>query len=319
MFALAHFSDPHLPLPEVSVADLLSKRLTGYLSWQNKRRHIHVPQALETVLADIRASAPNHIALTGDIANISLPQEFEQAARWLAGLAGPHDLTVVPGNHDRYVAIAWADSLALWADYMSGDRPLVSAGSEGFPFVRRRGPVALIGLSTAIATPPFSARGRLQASQISALADLLPRLAEEGLCRIVLIHHPPHARGASWRKELADGPALRQVLRQHGAELLLHGHNHRTELACVEGPAGAIPVLGAISASAAHDSPYGRAGWNLIRIDRQHEGWRFRIEHRRLTESGKGCEAYASFDLMVAAPVADARPQTATHQGAVPQ
>jgi len=84
MFRLAHLSDPHLPMPPARAAQLLNKRVTGYYNWWRHRVHLHVPQALAGIVADIKAQKPDHIALTGDLVNVALPQEFRRAAEWLA-------------------------------------------------------------------------------------------------------------------------------------------------------------------------------------------------------------------------------------------
>ena len=41
------------------------------------------------------------------------------------------------------------------------------------------------------------------------------------------------------------------MIRRVGCEAILHGHNHRSEIARIAGPSGAVPVLGVTSASAA--------------------------------------------------------------------
>ena len=82
MFTLAHLSDPHLPMPEARPGQLLNKRATGYFNWWRNRVDIHRPEALAGIVADIKAKQPDHIALTGDLVNVSLPQEFARAAEW---------------------------------------------------------------------------------------------------------------------------------------------------------------------------------------------------------------------------------------------
>ncbi len=62
-----------------------------------------------------------------------------------------------------------------WGDYMCGDD-----GVQRFPFLRRRGDVALIALSTGLPTGPFMATGRLGARQLARLAELLEQT--DGLC-----------------------------------------------------------------------------------------------------------------------------------------
>jgi 3',5'-cyclic AMP phosphodiesterase CpdA len=263
VFVLAHLSDPHLaPLPAPRWSELAGKRATGFLNWQRKRRLVHRSEVLARVVADLKAQAPDHIAVTGDLVNIALADEYPPAAAWLAGLGPPRDVTVVPGNHDAYVRAAVRHPAAHWGDYMRGDD-----GADGFPFLRRRGPLALIGLSSAVPTAPFTATGRLGSAQIAALAALLDRSRREGLFRVVLIHHPPLSKPARRFKRLVDGAALRAVLAQHGAELVLHGHDHEHALVHLDGPQRPIPVMGVPSASAAPPGDHDAAGYNLYRID----------------------------------------------------
>src|SRR6476620_8012621 len=104
MFILAHLSDPHLaPLPKPHWRELVNKRLTGYINWRRKRRFIHHPAVLTKIIADLKAHAPDHIAVTGDIANIGLRAEFERGREWLDGLGSDAKVSFVPGNHDIYV------------------------------------------------------------------------------------------------------------------------------------------------------------------------------------------------------------------------
>jgi 3',5'-cyclic AMP phosphodiesterase CpdA len=85
MFTLAHLSDPHLaPLPAPRLRELAGKRMTGFINWRRKRRFIHDPAILAEIVADMRAQSPDHIAVTGDIANIGLPAEYVHGRVWLA-------------------------------------------------------------------------------------------------------------------------------------------------------------------------------------------------------------------------------------------
>src|SRR5262249_58367145 len=118
-----------------------------------------------------------------------------------------------------------------------------------FPFVRRRGPLALIGLSSALPTAPFFASGKLGADQITRLAALLPRLAD--CFRVVLIHHPPLGH-RPWHKRLVDATPFLEVLAAHRAELVLHGHDHQHSLHWVDWTGGRIPIIGVPFGSAAH-------------------------------------------------------------------
>jgi 3',5'-cyclic AMP phosphodiesterase CpdA len=290
MFTLAHLSDPHLPMPQASALQLCNKRATGYLNWWRNRVRIHVPEALAGIVADIRASRADHVALTGDLVNVSLPEEFRRAAGWLAEFDGPDRITVIPGNHDAYVHVAWKETLGLWGAYMAGDDESPLEGFDAFPTLRRRGEVALIGMSSAVPKLPLMATGTLGEPQIGRAERLLTDLAREGLCRVVLIHHPP-VDGQSRFKRLTDATPFQAMIRRVGCELVLHGHNHRSESHRIAGPMGPVPVLGVASASAAPDSKYGRARYHLIRIERVEGGWRFEVELRALNVRGDSCDA----------------------------
>jgi 3',5'-cyclic AMP phosphodiesterase CpdA len=86
--------------------------------------------------------------------------------------------------------------------------------------------VALIALSSAIPTMPFIAAGKIGSAQRALLADALDRLKGANLFRVVLIHHPPLRVQAGWHRGLRDAGRVTKVLKRHGAELVLHGHNH---------------------------------------------------------------------------------------------
>jgi 3',5'-cyclic AMP phosphodiesterase CpdA len=282
MFTLAHLSDIHLaPLPAPRVGELAGKRVTGYINWLRKRRFAHDRATLDALIADLKAQAPDHIALTGDIANIALEAEFVRGRRWLQQLDSFKNVSFVPGNHDAYVrqAVRYASQ---WTPYMTGDD-----GTVGFPYVRRRGPLALIGLSTAVSTAPFMATGRLGRAQIDALAPLLDALKAEGLFRVILIHHPPIS-AAKPHKRLTDAAGLMKVIASHGAELLLHGHDHVHMLNSLHGPNGTrVPAVGVPSASAAPGLSRDGAAYNLYAIDGEPGAWRCEMMSRGVGADGE--------------------------------
>jgi 3',5'-cyclic AMP phosphodiesterase CpdA len=286
MFTLAHLSDPHLaPLPRPGWRDLIGKRVTGYINWQRKRRFVHDAHVLGRLVADMKAQGADHIAVTGDIANIALPEEFARGRRWLDRLGAPRDVSFVPGNHDIYVPEAANLALHAWGAHMASDN-----GTSGFPYLRRRGPVALIGLSSGVPTAPFLASGQLGAPQLARLAALLDATGDGGLFRIVLIHHPPVSEAAP-HKRLRDADALLHVIAEHGAELLLHGHDHLNMLNWLAGPAGSrVPAVGVPSASAAPGTGKDAAGYNLYRIDGAAGAWRCEAVSRCVAPGGDVAE-----------------------------
>ena len=137
MFRLAHISDIHLgPLPDVTYRELASKRVIGYVNWQRNRRRAltegHAgqpssPTLLRRSLTIWRSPATSSIWR-------STPSS-ELARIWLETLGKPHDVSVVPGNHDAYVPGAFDKACRLWAPWMSGD------GHAGRLSGERRSPI----------------------------------------------------------------------------------------------------------------------------------------------------------------------------------
>ncbi len=280
MFTLAHLSDLHIA-SQPRLAQLVSKRGLGFINWQRKRKHVHRTQIIDAITRDLKAQTLDHIAVTGDLVNLSLPDEYARARQWLGTLGSPRDVTVVPGNHDVYLRAAEQYPSTFWGDYMRGDD-----GLDRFPFLRRRGEVALIGLSTGVPTGPFTATGRLGRSQIARLAELLDQTS--GSFRVVLIHHPPTSPLRRHLRRLTDAAAFRQVLADKGAELLIHGHDHRRALVWLDGPNGTkIPSVGVPSASAS--APHGDedgAGYNLFHIGGTAGNWRCELIARQRNADG---------------------------------
>lgn len=304
-FTLAHFSDPHLgPLPPAGWRSLANKRLSGFLSWTRNRVKIHRSDILALLTDDLARQPVDHVAITGDLINISLPGEFSAAAAWLRTIGTPDRVTVIPGNHDAYVNVAWSQSLALWADYMRGARTptgpeTLPASMTDFPFIRRLGPIALVGTSTALPMPVFVAAGRLGPAQCDRLRAQLTQLGTEGLFRVVLIHHPPFGGGAYKRKALLDAAKFQAVLAEAGAEMVIHGHTHVSGLARATTPAGTIPVIGVPSASAIAAGHKDPARYHLYRIERTADSWSLDVEIRGLNAAADGFERQGSMALTI--------------------
>jgi 3',5'-cyclic AMP phosphodiesterase CpdA len=285
MFVLAQLSDLHLAL-QPRLIELAGKRGLGFINWHRGRKHIHRVEALDAIVRDLKTIAVDHIAVTGDLVNLSLPSEYACARTWLEKLGTPHDVTVIPGNHDAYVRQARAGPAKYWGDYLRGDD---GAAAGTFPFLRRRGPLSLIALSSAVPTGPFMATGTLGDAQLARLAEMLKANSET--FRVILVHHPLATPSNRYLRRLTDAAALRRVLTECGAELVLHGHDHHRAVAWFDGPAGKIPAVGVASASARF--PHGhenRAGYNLFHIDGELGQWRCEMIARERAENGSVAE-----------------------------
>ena len=273
-FRFAQLSDPHLTsLVGVRPATLRDKRLLGWLSWRRRRRRRHDPAVLAGLVEDARRAGIEHWAITGDLTHIGLPAELEEAGRWLESLGSAAAVSAIPGNHDLYVADPAGRMHARWAPWMRSDD-----GRAGFPWLRLRGPAALLGLDSAWAAGALMATGALGRAQLDRLDGLLEAAGRAGYLRVVLVHHAPLPGLDPWRKRLVDAAGLEAVLRRRGAELVLHGHGHALRLHHMA--SAAIPVLQAPSASATAGAGAHRAAWIDCRLERNAGARRVEIEVR---------------------------------------
>ena len=284
MFTLAHVSDPHLgPLPKVRLRELASKRAFGYVNWRGNRTRTFEERYLIALIDDLHKAKPDHTAVTGDLVNLGLEAEYDTALAWLHALGEPEDVTVVPGNHDAYVARAIAHYSTKWLPFACDDHP---QKNMAFPFVRRRGPLAIIGMSTAVPTAPLMATGRVEEDQAMKLGEALDATGREGLCRVVLIHHPPTKSSTSWGRRLVGARHVRAAIEHFGAELVLHGHNHKTSVSEIDGLDSAVPVVGAAALSI---MPHGRhkgGAYNLFRIKGNRRPFRIEMTVRGFATDG---------------------------------
>lgn len=279
MVRIAHFSDPHIgPLPKPHWRDLMGKRLTGYLNWRRGRAEHHRMDILDRLLDDIVRAGVDHVAVTGDLINIGLADEYKAARTFLWRVGPPERVSFVPGNHDAYMRETVPGIVHHWRPWFLSDGVAESDGGYAFPFTRVRDRVALIGVNSGVPTAPFLATGFLGGRQIAALADELEATGRQGLARLVLIHHPPFDIG--FQKRLGDHQELAAMLAKVGAEAVLHGHTHKGTLRELRGPSGPIPVIGVPSASAAPGGRHEPAAWNLVTVDGEPGAWRIDVERR---------------------------------------
>ncbi len=296
---LAHFSDPHLSHePRLRLRERFSKRQLSAWSWQRARREIQTGGVLQALLADLRQYHPDHIAITGDITNFSLHEEFAAAADWLKTLGEPEAVSIVPGNHDALVKVDAADGLGRWQPWMSADRDRSPAPQ--WPYVRIRSDIALIGLNSARPTWPALASGIIGADQLARLEPILSELGARGLFRIVLLHHPLADGAVSARKALRDRAALREVLARAGAELVLHGHARDARFDTIAGPIAPILCLGLPSSSAIPNPKDEGARWHHLSIRRLDAGlWEMYVEARLWNPQSNRFERGGAYSMRV--------------------
>ncbi len=282
-------SDIHLPtyLADAMPPHLLAnKRLFSWLSWFTNRRHIHKKSVTDSLVKEVLAAAPDHIMVTGDLINLSLPAEYERAVEWLHSLGPADTVSAIPGNHDLVVdTSATRAGMASYAPFMRGDDAKDEAGPETgeslqFPYARRRGDVVFIGLSTAMQTPIGWCSGALIEAQGDKLRTILQDAGRDNLCRIIALHHPP-AGPQKRHGGLEDNKEFAAIISEFGAELILHGHTHRPTMHTLKGPKGPVPVMGICSLSVQPGNKHPTGCWNEYSLYREGEVWKIDLKMHR--------------------------------------
>ena len=297
-WVLAHLSDLHLARTAgLRLHDLHGKRLLGWLRWQLKRRFRQNEGLLTTLACELQQNSPDHIAITGDLCHLSLVAEFGAARDWLASLGDPARCSLVFGNHDQYVATDWAHSCGLLLPWLQGDAHHAPENRPAqldtlFPLLQRRGSVALISLNSARPTTLHLASGKIGREQLDRLQQVLIELKGQQLFRILLLHHPPTQDTGvfSRRRGLDDGPELRALLAEHGVELILSGHTHRSASGVLPGPHGPIPLFGAPSITSVESDEHKRSSYYLFTICPAQDGstgWTIAVRHRLLAANAQ--------------------------------
>lgn len=254
---------------------------------------------LGNVTDAIRDLAPDHLAITGDLVNIGLDAEIAAASAWLNQHFDPQKTSLVPGNHDAYVRGALAKALVAWAPYITSDDSSASVNNGQFPYLRIRGEVAIIGTSSAIATPAFVAAGRFGKAQAERMAEMLKSTKKDGLFRVVLIHHPPVRNAAIPAKRLYGISNFQKVIADRGAELVLHGHTHLPQRHKIQGPNSSdVPVIGVPSASQGAGGKRPVAAINMFEIARAKNGWHCQLNEHSLSLATGGTAITQSLTLL---------------------
>jgi len=260
---LVHLTDPHLTGLDGWTPGLRAgKRWMSWLSWQRKRRHLHLRSRLDALVEGLRDRSPDLWAITGDLCQIGLDREIDEARDWLEQLAPPEQILLVPGNHDIFAVGSEARLRRDWSDWLH------LGGPDGdWPVERRFGDVVLIGVNSSIVTPSTRATGRIGAQGLQRLREVLQR--HRGRCRVVLIHHPPLPDSCKPRKALLDAAELTELLQQEGAALVLHGHLHHNHQWALPGLSGGQVFC---TASASAGGALGPACARRFVIQRQVDG-----------------------------------------------
>ena len=234
MITIGHISDLHVfALDRVEPRRFLNKRLIGGANLFFKRKKSHSSSAVERAIRHlVEDHHVDHIAVSGDLSNLALREEFLAVRALLEAIPGDEErVSVVPGNHDYYVpSVERTGSFeAIFGAYMRSALPHYTL-ETGYPYCKLIGEeVALIGLNSGCASPPMFATGEVDERELRALEAMLADEALRGRFIVVMVHHPllpfEHSR-VEYTRRLINASKVLESLRRANVNLAIHGHNH---------------------------------------------------------------------------------------------
>ena len=292
---IGHLSDLHIfALEDRSPARFLNKRLLGAANLVMHRHKAHSPQVVSAAIALLESIQVDHIAISGDLTNLALEEEFRAAATVIAGISGAKQrVSVVPGNHDYYIPSVSKERPfeRFFGMYQRSDLPGYAL-ETGYPFCKFLGDeVALIGLNTGIPSLPMFAVGEVDGRELRALEALLDDPEVKRRFTVVMLHHPllpfEHSK-IEYTRRLRNAEDVLSLLRWKNVDLAIHGHNHYYHFLKLPhlGAPGTLHICEAGSTSVARSSsPYSGGKFNVYTIE---QGRLHKIETYLFTPDGTG-------------------------------
>ncbi len=176
-----------------------------------------VDQALVgPLIASVNELRPDLVAVSGDLTQRALRQQFREARAFLDALPSPQ--IVVPGNHDvplYNIFARFMRPLDNFREHITDDLAPFYADDE----------IAVLGINTARSLTIKD--GRVNEKQIARIREMLCPLGDH-VTKVIVTHHPfDLPAGHKKEADLVGRAELAMIaLATCGADLLLAGHLH---------------------------------------------------------------------------------------------
>lgn len=255
---LIHLSDLHVHRLAFHPRHWGAKRALGSLNLIVQRRYQYPRERLRHLIARVDRMEWDYLVITGDIGQLGLAAEFEEARRELAPLLarGPERVAILPGNHDHYVREG-GDRANRAGTAFYGVFGEFCPRADGFAARALGGPWWLATWDSTLATPVGSAQGQVRTETMAATERWLAGLPE-GARVILANHYPVVFPNSFWPgvyHQLRNLDAVRAWMQRQPIEVLLHGHIHQPWVIAPAGDLNARPSPS--PANPAHVSPPG--------------------------------------------------------------
>ncbi|CAN5776362.1 hypothetical protein BH09MYX1_BH09MYX1_43950 [soil metagenome] len=181
---------------------------------------------LEAAFAEARARHADHVIVSGDLTEYGTPAEFEEFADVaLASGIAPENVTIIPGNHDRY------QTEHSFRDALNGPLAPFAKNAPGAPGkMVDLGDAVLFPLDVTKYQNVIDSSGLVREADADAIAKRLADPAIAQKASVLVIHHPPFRhRVAAWHmiNGLHRQDRVIDLMERSDTTHLVHGHLHR--------------------------------------------------------------------------------------------
>ena len=220
---IIHISDLHFHSYPQKLSEFNAKRILGATNLLIRRAREFPLKRAKLLVEIIQKMEWDHLVISGDITQLSLEKEFSLAREILDPLLIKSErVTVIPGNHDRY--INQHDGTDLFTKYFGE-----FFGKNEIHVSEINQKWVLVGWDSAHPNDLRTAAGTVKNITIQATEKLLQNFPDQ--TNFIVVNHYPLTFPEDWKFDRSHElynlvPVRNWILQNPQIRLYLHGHIH---------------------------------------------------------------------------------------------
>jgi 3',5'-cyclic AMP phosphodiesterase CpdA len=220
---IVHISDLHFHSYPQKLSEFNAKRILGATNLLIRRAREFPLKRAKLLVEIIQKMEWDHLVISGDITQLSLEKEFSLAREILDPLLIKSErVTVIPGNHDRY--INQHDGTDLFTKYFGE-----FFGKNEIHVSKINQKWVLVGWDSAHPNDLRTAAGTVKNITIQATEKLLQNFPDQ--TNFIVVNHYPLTFPEDWKFDRSHElynlvPVRNWILQNPQIRLYLHGHIH---------------------------------------------------------------------------------------------
>ena len=220
---IIHISDLHFHSYPQKLSEFNAKRILGATNLLIRRAREFPLKRAKLLVEIIQKMEWDHLVISGDITQLSLEKEFSLAREILDPLLIKSErVTVIPGNHDRY--INQHDGTDLFTKYFGE-----FFGKNEIHVSEINQKWILVGWDSAHPNDLRTAAGTVKNITIQATEKLLQNFPDQ--TNFIVVNHFPLTFPEDWKFDRSHElynlvPVRNWILQNSQIRLYLHGHIH---------------------------------------------------------------------------------------------